>query len=104
MSASGSGLRRTLGVGDAVVIGLGSMIGAGIFAALAPAALDSPSPSASASAASAARVVAGVGLAVCVVLAFSLPAVSVVVGAGVLVAGAVVHGVRRWAGAGAGRP
>lgn len=38
MSASGSGLRRTLGVGDAVVIGLGSMFGAGIFAALAPAA------------------------------------------------------------------
>ncbi|CAL9546972.1 APC family permease [Streptomyces griseomycini] len=35
---SGSGLRRTLGVGDAVVIGLGSMVGAGIFAALAPAA------------------------------------------------------------------
>ncbi|GGZ16163.1 APC family permease [Streptomyces poonensis] len=32
------GLRRTLGVGDAVVIGLGSMIGAGIFAALGPAA------------------------------------------------------------------
>ncbi|MGV9640371.1 APC family permease, partial [Streptomyces sp. NPDC003514] len=32
------GLRRSLGVGDAVVIGLGSMIGAGIFAALAPAA------------------------------------------------------------------
>ncbi|WP_394426712.1 APC family permease [Streptomyces sp. SGAir0957] len=31
-------LRRTLGVPDAVVIGLGSMIGAGIFAALAPAA------------------------------------------------------------------
>jgi basic amino acid/polyamine antiporter, APA family len=31
-------LRRTLGVGDAVVIGLGSMIGAGVFAALAPAA------------------------------------------------------------------
>ncbi|MGW5970992.1 APC family permease [Streptomyces sp. NPDC055186] len=35
---SGSELRRTLGVGDAVVIGLGSMVGAGIFAALAPAA------------------------------------------------------------------
>ncbi|MFJ5776612.1 APC family permease [Streptomyces sp. NPDC093094] len=35
---SGPGLRRTLGVGDAVVVGLGSMIGAGIFAALAPAA------------------------------------------------------------------
>ncbi|WP_406276252.1 APC family permease [Nocardia sp. NBC_00881] len=31
-------LRRSLGVSDAVVIGLGSMIGAGIFAALAPAA------------------------------------------------------------------
>ncbi|WP_416566337.1 APC family permease [Nocardia testacea] len=32
------GLRRSLGVTDAVVIGLGAMIGAGIFAALAPAA------------------------------------------------------------------
>ena len=31
-------LRRSLGLSDAVVIGLGSMIGAGIFAALAPAA------------------------------------------------------------------
>ncbi|OXR45757.1 putative transporter [Nocardia cerradoensis] len=31
-------LRRRLGLGDAVVIGLGSMIGAGIFAALGPAA------------------------------------------------------------------
>jgi APA family basic amino acid/polyamine antiporter len=38
MTPAGSDLRRTLGVGDAVVIGLGSMIGAGIFAALAPAA------------------------------------------------------------------
>lgn len=44
MTQSGAGqplgaqLRRTLGVGDAVVIGLGSMVGAGIFAALAPAA------------------------------------------------------------------
>lgn len=40
-SAAGGGpdeLRRRLGVRDAVVIGLGSMIGAGIFAALAPAA------------------------------------------------------------------
>ncbi|MEV5931280.1 APC family permease [Streptomyces sp. NPDC052079] len=34
----GPELRRTLGLGDAVVIGLGSMVGAGIFAALAPAA------------------------------------------------------------------
>lgn len=38
MAQSGSELRRTLGVGDAVVIGLGSMVGAGIFAALGPAA------------------------------------------------------------------
>ncbi|MGV9288730.1 APC family permease [Streptomyces sp. NPDC003719] len=38
MTPAGSELRRTLGVGDAVVVGLGSMIGAGIFAALAPAA------------------------------------------------------------------
>ncbi|MFF5102021.1 APC family permease [Streptomyces sp. NPDC000134] len=38
MTPGASDLRRTLGVGDAVVIGLGSMIGAGIFAALAPAA------------------------------------------------------------------
>ncbi|MGV9243363.1 APC family permease [Streptomyces sp. NPDC003710] len=37
-SPGGVGLRRTLGLGDAVVIGLGSMVGAGIFAALAPAA------------------------------------------------------------------
>ncbi|MFI1564096.1 APC family permease [Streptomyces sp. NPDC020490] len=43
MTQSGSAaevpeLRRTLGVADAVVIGLGSMVGAGIFAALGPAA------------------------------------------------------------------
>ncbi|MEU3730307.1 amino acid permease [Streptomyces sp. NPDC033538] len=38
MTPAGSELRRTLGVGDAVVVGLGSMIGAGIFVALAPAA------------------------------------------------------------------
>ncbi|MFD4405438.1 APC family permease [Nocardia sp. NPDC058499] len=39
-SAAGEpgGLRRSLGVTDAVVIGLGAMLGAGIFAALAPAA------------------------------------------------------------------
>ncbi|MFF4456654.1 APC family permease [Streptomyces goshikiensis] len=36
--AGADALRRRLGVSDAVVIGLGSMIGAGIFAALAPAA------------------------------------------------------------------
>ncbi|AJE81615.1 APC family permease [Streptomyces sp. NPDC006975] len=37
-SGTSGELRRRLGVTDAVVIGLGSMIGAGIFAALAPAA------------------------------------------------------------------
>lgn len=38
MTPSGTGLRRTLGVRDAVVVGLGSMIGAGVFSALGPAA------------------------------------------------------------------
>ncbi|MET3986368.1 amino acid permease [Streptomyces sp. PvR034] len=36
--AATGGLKRSLGVGDAVVVGLGAMVGAGIFAALAPAA------------------------------------------------------------------
>ncbi|MEV4194525.1 amino acid permease, partial [Streptomyces toxytricini] len=31
-------LKRTLGVFDAVVVGLGAMVGAGVFAAFAPAA------------------------------------------------------------------
>ncbi|MEV6274489.1 APC family permease [Nocardia sp. NPDC051832] len=38
MAAHGGALRRRLGLTDSVVIGLGSMVGAGIFAALAPAA------------------------------------------------------------------
>lgn len=38
MTTSSASLARQLGLGDAVVIGLGSMIGAGIFAAFAPAA------------------------------------------------------------------
>ncbi|AJP03301.1 transporter [Streptomyces cyaneogriseus subsp. noncyanogenus] len=38
MTSAGSELRRALGVRDAVVVGLGSMLGAGIFAAPAPAA------------------------------------------------------------------
>ncbi|MEV7179850.1 APC family permease [Kitasatospora sp. NPDC093679] len=38
MSTAPAGLQRHLGLFDAVVIGLGSMIGAGVFAALAPAA------------------------------------------------------------------
>ncbi|MFG2745240.1 APC family permease [Streptomyces chartreusis] len=46
--------------------------------------------------AAAARVVPAVGLLGCVVLAFSLPGVSVAVGAGVLVVGVVAYGVRRW--------
>lgn len=36
--AGGSQLERRLGTADAVVMGLGSMVGAGVFAALAPAA------------------------------------------------------------------
>ncbi|MFJ3810692.1 APC family permease [Streptomyces sp. NPDC090073] len=38
MTPSGTALRRTLGLRDAVVLGLGSMIGAGVFSALGPAA------------------------------------------------------------------
>ncbi|WP_225100471.1 APC family permease [Streptomyces sp. CoH27] len=38
MTPSDTGLRRTLGVRDAVVVGLGSMVGAGVFSALGPAA------------------------------------------------------------------
>ncbi len=38
MAGPGGGLKRTLGLSDAVVIGAGSMIGAGVFAAWAPAA------------------------------------------------------------------
>ncbi|WP_194816891.1 APC family permease [Nocardia sp. XZ_19_385] len=38
MTAHSEALARRLGLGDSVVIGLGSMVGAGIFAALAPAA------------------------------------------------------------------
>lgn len=38
MTVNNPALSRKLGLGDAVVIGLGSMIGAGIFASFAPAA------------------------------------------------------------------
>ncbi len=38
MTAGAGGLKRTLGLGDAVVVGAGSMIGAGVFAAWSPAA------------------------------------------------------------------
>ncbi|MGW2644609.1 APC family permease [Streptomyces sp. NPDC001393] len=38
MTSTGTALRRTLGVRDAVVVGLGSMVGAGVFSALGPAA------------------------------------------------------------------
>ncbi|MEU6664672.1 APC family permease [Streptomyces sp. NPDC046727] len=38
MTRTDAGLRRTLGVRDAVVVGLGSMVGAGVFSALGPAA------------------------------------------------------------------
>ena len=36
--SDGATLHRRLGFGDAVVIGLGAMIGAGVFAAIGPAA------------------------------------------------------------------
>jgi len=58
-------LQRRLGVGDAVLTGLGSMIGAGIFAALAPAAraagselLVAPAVAASCNSTSSARLAA----------------------------------------------
>ncbi len=41
------------------------------------------------------RVVPVIGVAGCVVLAFALPLASVTVGAGVIVAGAVLYGLRR---------
>jgi APA family basic amino acid/polyamine antiporter len=44
----------------------------------------------------AARVVPVVGLLGCVVLAFALPGVSVVAGAGVLAIGVVAYGARKW--------
>jgi APA family basic amino acid/polyamine antiporter len=43
----------------------------------------------------AARVLPGAGLLGCLVLAFALPAGSVAVGAAVVLAGALVHGIRR---------
>jgi APA family basic amino acid/polyamine antiporter len=45
-----------------------------------------------------ARIVPVVGLLGCAVLAFSLPGVSVAVGAGVLAVGAGAYGLRRWLG------
>ncbi|MEU1013105.1 amino acid permease, partial [Streptomyces sp. NPDC005890] len=38
MTRTDAALRRTLGVRDAVVVGLGSMVGAGVFSAPGPAA------------------------------------------------------------------
>ncbi len=42
-----------------------------------------------------ARVIPAIGLAGCLLLAFTLPVTSVVLGAGVVLLGAVVYGVRR---------
>ena len=75
-------LQRRLGVHDAVVIGVGSMIGAGIFVALTPAAAAAGSWLAA-------------GLAGCVVLAVALPPASVLSGVAVLAVGAVIYAVRR---------
>jgi APA family basic amino acid/polyamine antiporter len=46
-----------------------------------------------------ARMLPALGLLGCVVLAFSLPTVSVIVGAGVLAVGVAAYGVRRWVAA-----
>lgn len=43
-----------------------------------------------------ARIVPGVGLAGCLLLAFTLPLPAVIVGSGVVVAGAVAYGLRSW--------
>ncbi|MFJ5529522.1 APC family permease [Streptomyces sp. NPDC093261] len=67
-----------------------SSFGVLAYYAIANASAWTPSP------APASRVVPAVGLVGCVVLAFALPAVSVAVGAGVLVLGVVAYGVRRW--------
>jgi APA family basic amino acid/polyamine antiporter len=45
------------------------------------------------------RVLPALGLLGCVVLAFSLPVLSAVVGAGVLAVGVIAYGVRRWVAA-----
>jgi len=42
VSGSAGTLARRLGTGDAVIIGLGSMMGAGVFAAFGPAAIAPP--------------------------------------------------------------
>ena len=43
-----------------------------------------------------ARVIPGLGLAGCLLLAFTLPLPSVIVGSGVVVVGAVAYGLRAW--------
>ncbi len=43
-----------------------------------------------------ARVIPGLGLAGCLLLAFTLPLTSVIVGSGVVVVGAVAYGLRAW--------
>jgi APA family basic amino acid/polyamine antiporter len=42
------------------------------------------------------RVIAGLGLAGCLLLAFTLPLPSVILGSGVVVVGAVAYGLRAW--------
>jgi APA family basic amino acid/polyamine antiporter len=45
-----------------------------------------------------ARLVPAIGLAGCLLLAFTLPVTSVLVGSGVVVAGMVAYGLRSWLG------
>ena len=87
-----SHLDRRLGVTDAVVIGLGSMIGAGIFAAMSPQQLSAVH----AKYRTPLRAeVPTLGLIGCLVVAFALPLDAVMLGAGVFLVGAVVYAVGR---------
>lgn len=123
-------LRRSPGVGDTVVIGLSSMIGAGIFAAQAPTAraagaglliglaaagvlaycngfssfavlvyyatANAPAFTLRSQEGAPPRVIPVLGALGCVVVAFALPATSVIAGTAVLALGATVFWARRW--------
>lgn len=81
-------LARRLGTTDAVVVGLSAMIGAGVFAAFASAAAVAGSGAPP-------KAVPVLGLALCLLLAATLPAVSVLSGLAVFALGLIVWLVRR---------
>lgn len=68
MADAAPSLQRRIGISDAVVVGLGAMLGAGVFAAFAPAA---------AAAGTGPRAVNVLGLVGCLVLVGSLPVLAV---------------------------